>query len=233
MKRLVSANISKRFGAFVLDAFMMIILGTLLYSGFAQIFIKTPAFSEATKIMNEILVETHLYTYDKEDPNVVIIVEEKEYDVSVEKYYLDYLKDEDAYHLKMEESNLFNYVDGDYVKKDSVKEEDVKTFYEEVITDAIIKVKNGEEYLFCYQVSMNYVFYNFFLSFLLSTKILILLICVALVLSIKTSTPLICAKPNSAISYLSGKLVDKRFSDVEYSIPITLSAEPQKPASVI
>ena len=55
MNRLVSANVSKRLGAFLLDAFMVIILGTLLYSGFAQIFIKTPAFSEATKIMNESL----------------------------------------------------------------------------------------------------------------------------------------------------------------------------------
>ena len=67
MNRLVNANISKRLGAFLLDAFMVIILGTLLYSGFAQIFIRTPAFSEATKIMNEILVETHLYEYDEED----------------------------------------------------------------------------------------------------------------------------------------------------------------------
>ena len=65
MNRLVSANVSKRLGAFLLDAFMVIILGTLLYSGFAQIFIKTPTFSEATKIMNEILVETHLYKYDE------------------------------------------------------------------------------------------------------------------------------------------------------------------------
>ena len=176
MNRLVNANISKRLGAFLLDAFMVIILGTLLYSGFAQIFIRTPAFSEATKIMNEILVETHLYEYDEEDPNVVVIVEEKEYDASIEKYYLDYLKDEEAYHSKMKESDLFNFVDGDYVKKDSVKDEEVKTFYEEVLTDAIVKVKNSEEYLFCYQVSMNYVFYNFFLSFLLSYMCFIVLI---------------------------------------------------------
>ena len=127
MNRLVNANISKRLGAFLLDAFMVIILGTLLYSGFAQIFIRTPAFSEATKIMNEILVETHLYEYDEEDPNVVVIVEEKEYDASIEKYYLDYLKDEEAYHSKMKESDLFNFVDGDYVKKDSVKDEEVNT----------------------------------------------------------------------------------------------------------
>ena len=143
MNRLVSANVSKRLGAFLLDAFMVIILGTLLYSGFAQIFIKTPTFSEATKIMNEILVETHLYKYDETDPNVVVIVEEKEYDASIEKYYLDYLKDEDAYHSKMKESNLFNYVDGDYVKKDSVSNDELKSFYEEVITDAIVNAKNS------------------------------------------------------------------------------------------
>ena len=90
MNRLVNANISKRLGAFLLDAFMVIILGTLLYSGFAQIFIRTPAFSEATKIMNEILVETHLYEYDEKD----YLIEEN---ISDNKYKINYSYSTDSF----------------------------------------------------------------------------------------------------------------------------------------
>lgn len=176
MNRLVNATLSKRFGAFLLDIFTIILLFSLLYSGFAQIFIRTKAFKEATEKMNEILVDSNLYVYDEEDHNLVHVVKEEDYDVAIEKYYVDYLNDKEAYDLLMEESNLFNNVDGDYIKKESVMDNEVLNFYKEVIGNAIINIKQNDEYKFCYAVNMNYVFYNLFLSFILSFMLFIGLI---------------------------------------------------------
>lgn len=176
MNRLVNATLSKRFGAFLLDVFTIILVASLFYSGFAQIFIRTKAFSEATKIMNEILVESNLYVYNENDANLVNIVKEEDYDIAIEKYYLNYLNDKDSYMKIMNESNLFDYVDNDYVKKNNVTDEEILNFYREVIGYAIIEIKQNDEYQFCYRVNMNYVFYNLFLSFILSYMLFIALI---------------------------------------------------------
>jgi hypothetical protein len=87
-----------------------------------------------------------------------------------------YSVDKEAYDLLMEESNLFNNVDGDYIKKESVMDTEVLDFYKEVIGNAIINIKQNDEYKFCYAVNMNYVFYNLFLSFILSFMLFIGLI---------------------------------------------------------
>ena len=45
-----------------------------------------------------------------------------------------------------------------------------------LIGNAIINIKQNDEYKFCYAVNMNYVFYNLFLSFILSFMLFIGLI---------------------------------------------------------
>lgn len=176
MKRYVNATLSKRFGAFLLDIFTIVITATILYSLFGQIIVRTKAFSEGTRIMNEILVDSNLYVYDEENKNLVEIVPEDEYAEAIEKYYIEYKEDAESYHNKMNESGLFDYIDGEYVKKENKEDAEVTEFYNNLMTNAIIEVKNSENYLFCYQNNMNFVYYNMFLSIILSYFIYIILI---------------------------------------------------------
>lgn len=176
MKRYVNATLSRRFGAFLLDAFSVVFLATLLYSLFAQVIVRMEAFSEANKIMNEILVESHLYKYSEDEPNEVELVSEKYYAVVIEKYYIEYKNDEETYHSKMMESNLFNNVDGEYVKKAEVSDSAISEFYKNFILEIDKEVKADENYRYCYVIGMNFVFYNIFISCILSYFTLIILV---------------------------------------------------------
>ena len=87
--------------------------------------------------MNEILVDSHLYEYDEEDKNITRVVDEKDYEVVLEKYYIEVKQDESYYHQKMMESGLFIYVNDNYEKKDDVSETDVLNFYKEMMGEAL------------------------------------------------------------------------------------------------
>lgn len=168
MKRYVNAALTKRFGAFMLDLFTIVFTATIVYSLLGKALVNTRAFKEANTIMNEILVESNLYEYDENDKNVTKVVDEKEYEVVIEKYYVEIKKDADTYHDKMQESNLFDYVNDEYVKKENVTDEEVKEFYKEMMGEAIIEVKKDENFMYCYRLTMNFVIYNLIASVLIT-----------------------------------------------------------------
>ena len=168
MKKYVNASLSKRFGAFLLDVFTILFTATLLYTAFGRVLVKTKAFTEATKIMNTILVESYLYEYDEEDKNITRVVKEDKYAEVLEKYYSEVKKDTSYYYSKLSESNLFDLVDGVYIVKDDVASSDVKSFYEEMMGEAIIEIKSNEDYQICYRLNMNFVIYNILISFMIA-----------------------------------------------------------------
>ena len=89
MQRYVKASLARRFGAFMMDVFTVLFTVTIIYSVLGKALVNTKAFQEANTIMNEILVDSYLYEYDKEDPNATKVVDEKEYEVVIEKYYVE------------------------------------------------------------------------------------------------------------------------------------------------
>ena len=176
MKRYVGATLSKRLGAFLLDIFTIILTATLLYSLIGQLLVKTDTFKEATKIMNEMKVDSYLFVYNEEDSNITNEIKKEDYPNAIKNFYIDYKNDEDTYHKLMEESNYFNCIDGEYVVKEDVNVADVESFYADLYAKAIVQVTKTEEYMYCYRVNMNFVFYNLFASILLSYLLFILLI---------------------------------------------------------
>lgn len=168
MKRYVNGDPLKRFGAFILDVLMIVFVSTILYSIIGKALVNTRAFSEANQIMNEILVESYLYEYDESDPNITKVVSEEKFEVVIKKYYVEVKQNEELYHEKMNSSNLFNLIDGEYEKREGVSDEDVINFYKEMMGEAIIEVKQNENYQFCYRLSLNFVIYNIIVSFLIS-----------------------------------------------------------------
>ena len=168
MKRYVNGDPLKRFGAFILDLLMIVFVSTILYSIIGKALVNTRAFSEANQIMNEILVESYLYEYDENDPNITKVVSEEKYEVVIKKYYVEVKQNEDLYNEKMSSSNLFNLIGDKYEKKDEVSDENVIEFYREMMGEAIIEVKQNENYQFCYRLSLNFVIYNVIVSFLIS-----------------------------------------------------------------
>ena len=89
---------------------------------------------------------------------------------------MDFKKDEEAYNQKMSESNLFNYVDGEYIAKKNVDEKELKEFYQVMIGEAILEIKDIEEYKKSSDIIIGIEFYSIVISILVSYVIFIILI---------------------------------------------------------
>lgn len=176
MKRYVNAPLPKRFGAFLLDFFIIIITATFFFSVLSNILTETQAFKEAHQIMNDILIDSHLFEYQDEDKLVVDVVKEENYSTAVKLYYEDYVKDIETYNHKMTESKLFDYMNGDFVKKETVSDEKVLDFYKTMMGEAILEVKSDERYEFCYQLTYNYLTYSVVISVLFAFLIFVVLV---------------------------------------------------------
>ena len=176
MKRYVNATISRRLGAFLLDIFTIILTATILYTLIGRMLVKTDTFSEATKIMNEMKVDSHLYVYDKDDQNITHEIKNEDYPEAIKYFYIEYKENSEEYFKLMNESNLFDYNEGTYTKKEDVSEESFSKFYNELYASCIVEITQSEEYQYCYRVNMNFVLYNIIISFLLSYLCFIVLI---------------------------------------------------------
>lgn len=176
MKRYVNAPLPKRLGAFILDLFLVIISATFFFSVLSNIFTETQAFKEANQVMNDISIESHLFEYKDEKKLVVDVVKEEDYPVAIKMYYEDYVKNTDEYNKKMTESKLFDYIDGEYIKKETISEDKVLEFYKTLMGEAIIEVRSNEKYEFCYQVTYNYLTYSVVLSVLVAFLLFIVLV---------------------------------------------------------
>ena len=168
MQRYVNAPISKRLGAFLLDLFTIVFTATILYSLIGRVLVNTNTFKEATKIMNEMKVESHLYIYDEKDNNITHEIKIEDYPEAIEYFYLEYKKDVNGYNNMMNESALFDLKEGEYIKKENIKDEEINDFYSEIYASCIIEITQSKEYQYCYRVNMNFVLYNIIVSILLS-----------------------------------------------------------------
>ena len=175
MKRYVNAARLKRLGAFILDFFLIILGATILFLGFMEVFSNSTLMKEANEKINAIQIESYLYKLD-EKTGFTKIVDEKEYEIAIKNFYCEYKDDSALYHEKMTESELFIYENGTYYKKENIKEEDVKIFYQELMGEAILEIKNNEDYKKCSDIIINCELYCVAVSILVSYIIFIILI---------------------------------------------------------
>ena len=176
MKRYVDASIAKRLGAFILDLCLIILGATVFFLLCMEIFSGTTLMKEASETINNIQIESNLYKYSDVDSSITVVVDEKEYSVAIKNYYIEYKKDETTYHQKMNESKLFNYTDGEYKIKYGVSDEDVKSFYQTLMGEAILEIKDNEDYKKCSDIIINCELYCIAISILLSYIIFIIVI---------------------------------------------------------
>ena len=127
MKRYVNATRSKRFGAFILDFFLIILGATVIFLGLMEVFSNSTLMIEANDKINSIQIDSYLYTLD-EKTGFTKIVDEKEYEIAIKNYYCEYKNEDEIYHKKMNQSELFIYENGTYIKKEGVSEDDIKSF---------------------------------------------------------------------------------------------------------
>ena len=174
MKRYVDASLPKRLGAFILDLCLIILSGTIFFLICMEIFSNSVLMKEASETINNIQIESHLYKYkedeNKDDSNdevITMVVEEKEYAIAIKNYYIEYKNDEETYNKKMNESNLFNYTNGEYVKKYGVTDKDITTFYEGLMGEAIVELKENKDYKKCSDIIINCELYCIAISVLL------------------------------------------------------------------
>lgn len=155
MKRYVDASLSKRLGAFILDICLVILSATCIFLLFMEIFSNSVLMKEANETINNIQISSYLYEYSEENPGFTKVVDEKEYEIAIKNYYYEYKKDPETYNKKMTESKLFNYVDNEYKVKYGVSEEEVKTFYQTMMGEAILEIKDLDEYKKCSEIIIN------------------------------------------------------------------------------
>ena len=175
MKRYVNATRSKRFGAFILDFFLIILGATVIFLGLMEVFSNSNLMIEANEKINSIQIDSYLYTLD-EKTGFTKIVDEKEYEIAIKNYYCEYKNEDEIYHKKMNQSELFIYENGTYIKKEGVSEDDIKTFYQELMGEAILEIKNNEDYKKCSDIIINCELYSIVISILISYIIFIILI---------------------------------------------------------
>lgn len=155
MKRYVDASLSKRLGAFILDICLVILSATCVFLLFMEIFSNSTLMKEANETINNIQISSYLYEYSEENPEFTKVVDEKEYEMAIKKYYYEYKNDPETYKKKMDESNLFNYADNEYKVKYGVTEEELKTFYQTLMGEAIIEIKSLDDYQKCSEIIIN------------------------------------------------------------------------------
>ena len=174
MKRYVDAPLLKRLGAFILDLFTVVLGATIILIGCMEFFSNSQLMKDANNIINTIQVESHLYVYNSE--GMTEVVSEDKYSVALENYYLNYKEDDKTYHQMMTESKLFEHEDGNYSKKDNVTDEEVLEFYKEKIGEALVEIKEIEEYKNASNIIINCEFYSIVISILISYIVFIILI---------------------------------------------------------
>lgn len=174
MKRYVDASIPKRLGAFILDLCLVILSATIILIGCIKFFSNTQLVKEANNKINQIQINSHLYVFDED--NMTMVVEEEKYSIAIKNYYLNFKNDEETYNKKMVESKLFNYIDGEYVAKKNIDEKDVKEFYRIMMGEAILEIKNIEDYKKSSDIIIGIEFYSIVISILISYIIFIILI---------------------------------------------------------
>ncbi len=176
MKRYVNASLSKRLGAFILDVCLVVLGATLVCLACLNLFSKSTLMLEANDVINNIQVDSHLYVYSEDNPLITVLVDEEEYDDAIKSYYLDYKKDEATYNKKMEESELFVLKDGFYQEKSTVSEEAVLEFYQKMMGEAILEIKQNEDYERCTNIIINCELYCVVISILASYLVFIVFV---------------------------------------------------------
>lgn len=176
MKRYVDASLSKRLGAFILDICLVILGATSMFLILMEIFSNTVLIKEANETINNIQVSSYLYEYSEDDPLLTKIVDEDEYEIAIKNYYIEYKKDKETYDNKMMESNLFNYDGNEYKVKYGVSEEEVNSFYQNMMGEAILEIKALDDYKKCSDIIINCELYSVVISVLIGYILFIVIV---------------------------------------------------------
>ena len=187
---IIRPTVTRRIGIAITDFFMFIFLFLTFNT-----YIISPAFAKTSNYLNTVeqyterMIESNLYI--KSNNTVIELINSKDKDTNerdfykyvdskLTKFYLEFSNEGiniENYNKNKVESNYFEIINNEYIIKNDVSNESLKTFFNEEYTKALTLFNNYDDvYLDLARKITNYSIFTIILSLTLSSLILYLII---------------------------------------------------------